>query len=96
MSSTSTTAQATNTAHQETTSKNGWLTGLNATHFWDCNGGACDATTLNPWDDTLYKYAAQYAPQDPADHGGAKYVKHSCGACGAKVEIQFYHGISVT
>ena len=71
-SSASTTAQDTSTAPA---SANGWHTGLNATHFWDCNGAACDATTLSPWDETEYKYSAQYAPVDPADHGGAQYAE---------------------
>ena len=48
------------------------LTGV-GTHFWDCSGGACDSATLQPWDTNKYRYAPQYAPQDPDDHGGAKY-----------------------
>ena len=48
------------------------LTGV-GTHFWDCNGGSCDSGTLQPWDPSKYRYAPQYAPQDPNDYGGAKY-----------------------
>ena len=40
------------------------------THFWDCNGGACDSTTLQPWDQNKYRYAPEYAPMDPNDYGG--------------------------
>ncbi|CAE8610635.1 unnamed protein product [Polarella glacialis] len=46
---------------------------LRATHFWDCNGGSCDAAVLDPWDVSRYSYAAQYAPTAPSDHGGALY-----------------------
>ena len=53
-----------------------WKAPLKATHFWDCNGGACDATVLQPWIESKYSYAAQYAPMDPADHGGAAYGEH--------------------
>ena len=34
-----------------------WDGTLSATHFWDCNGAACDATTLQPWDPNKYRYA---------------------------------------
>ena len=44
---------------------------LNATHFWDCSGGACDSNTLQPWDYSLYRYPPQYAPLDPNDYGGS-------------------------
>ena len=44
---------------------------IKGTHFWDCSGGACDSRTLSPWDPSKYKYAAEYAPLDPNDHGGA-------------------------
>jgi len=50
-----------------------WLTGLTATHFWDCNGAGCDATVLQPWDPHKYSYAAHYAPMDPNDYGGSWY-----------------------
>ena len=52
-----------------------WLTDppLKATHFWDCSGAACDATTLKPWDPTKYRYSPMYAPLDPESYGGAKY-----------------------
>lgn len=46
---------------------------LKSSHFWDCNGGACDAKTLQPWDPAKYRYAGMYAPLDPVNHGGAKY-----------------------
>jgi len=46
---------------------------LQATHFWDCNGFGCDATTLQPWNERNYKAAPQYAPMDPQKYGGAKY-----------------------
>lgn len=46
---------------------------LKSSHFWDCNGGACDSTTLQPWDPNKYRYAGAYAPIDPAAHGGAWY-----------------------
>lgn len=46
---------------------------LNATHFWDCNGGGCDAATLSPWDESKYVYAPYYAPLNPQDFGGAAY-----------------------
>jgi len=42
-------------------------------HTWDCNGMACDADTLKPWDEYQYITAPGYAPQDPAEHGGAVY-----------------------
>lgn len=40
---------------------------LNATHFWDCSGGACDSTTLQPWNQQLYRYAPEYAPMVPTN-----------------------------
>jgi len=58
--------------HSEDLSKN-WRGGLQATHFWDCNGGGCDASELRPWNLREYKYAPHYAPTDPAKHGGALY-----------------------
>ena len=52
-----------------------WFTNppLKATHFWDCSGAACDATTLQPWDPAKYRYSPTYAPLNPEDHGGSKY-----------------------
>ena len=50
-----------------------WFTGLTASHFWDCNGAGCDATTLQPWDPSRYAFSPFYAPQDPALHGGSVY-----------------------
>ena len=38
---------------------------LTSTHYWDCNGGACDAPMLQPWNERLYSFAPQYAPQRP-------------------------------
>ena len=38
---------------------------LTASHFWDCNGAACDAPTLDPWESFLYSFAPHYAPQRP-------------------------------
>jgi len=43
------------------------------THFWDCNGMGCDSSTLQPWNPSLYRAAPGYMPQDPKNHGGAKY-----------------------
>lgn len=47
-----------------------WDGTLKATHFWDCNGAACDSATLQPWDSSKYRYAPEYAPLDPNDYGG--------------------------
>merc|ERR1719378_1526370 len=33
----------------------------------------CDATTLQPWDDSKYVASPGYAPQDPNDFGGSIY-----------------------
>lgn len=46
---------------------------LKATHYWDCNGQGCDATTLQPWDENKYVSPPGYGPQNPNDHGGAMY-----------------------
>lgn len=46
---------------------------LKSSHFWDCNGGACDAKTLQPWDQSKYRYAGTYAPVDPVNYGGPLY-----------------------
>lgn len=43
------------------------------THFWDCNGMGCDASTLQPWDESKYVASPGYQPQDPANHGGSVY-----------------------
>eukprot|EP00746_Dinoflagellata_sp_MGD_P000656 gnl/MRDRNA2_/MRDRNA2_101176_c0_seq1.p1 gnl/MRDRNA2_/MRDRNA2_101176_c0~~gnl/MRDRNA2_/MRDRNA2_101176_c0_seq1.p1 ORF type:complete len:333 (+),score=52.40 gnl/MRDRNA2_/MRDRNA2_101176_c0_seq1:52-1050(+) len=48
-------------------------TNLGATHFWDCNGAACDATELQPWEPSLYRYAAHYAPVNASEFGGSVY-----------------------
>merc|ERR1719188_1867710 len=53
--------------------KGDWLPGLRATHFWDCNGAGCDSTILQPFVQSRYVAAPQYAPADPADFGGARY-----------------------
>ena len=50
-----------------------WSNGLKATHYWDCNGQGCDATTLQPWDPSRFWSPPTYAPQDPGDHGGPAY-----------------------
>ena len=50
-----------------------WTGNLSATHFWDCNGGGCDAPILQPWDESLYSYHPFYAPLDPEEHGGSLY-----------------------
>jgi len=46
---------------------------LHATHYWDCSGQGCDATVLQPWDQTKYISPPGYGPQDPTKHGGAVY-----------------------
>lgn len=48
-------------------------TKITATHFWDCNGAACDSRTLQPFNIRKYAYANEYAPQDPSKLGGALY-----------------------
>eukprot|EP00418_Pyrodinium_bahamense_P062568 CAMPEP_0179089620 /NCGR_PEP_ID=MMETSP0796-20121207/40845_1 /TAXON_ID=73915 /ORGANISM="Pyrodinium bahamense, Strain pbaha01" /LENGTH=167 /DNA_ID=CAMNT_0020787179 /DNA_START=199 /DNA_END=699 /DNA_ORIENTATION=- len=58
--------------HNEDLTQN-WRAGLKSTHFWDCNGGGCDATELKPWNLREYKYAPHYAPTDPEKHGGSWY-----------------------
>lgn len=50
-----------------------WDGTLKSSHFWDCNGGACDAKTLQPWDQNKYRYAGTYAPIDPINYGGPAY-----------------------
>jgi len=51
----------------------GWQPGLQGTHYWDCNGAGCDATVLQPFSHKKFVYAPQYAPTDPAEHGGGVY-----------------------
>jgi len=48
-------------------------TNMKMTHYWDCSGQGCDASTLQPWN--LEKYVAPpgYGPQDPVEFGGALY-----------------------
>uniref|UniRef100_A0A7S1QMJ7 Cellulase n=1 Tax=Alexandrium catenella TaxID=2925 RepID=A0A7S1QMJ7_ALECA len=46
---------------------------MKMTHYWDCNGQGCDATTLQPWDESKYISPVGYGPQDPAEFGGALY-----------------------
>jgi len=47
---------------------------LTMTHYWDCSGQSCDATTLSPWNYSKYRSPAGYQPQDPNDFGGpSKY-----------------------
>jgi len=43
------------------------------THYWDCSGQGCDASTLQPWDESKYISPPGYGPQDPADFGGSVY-----------------------
>jgi len=50
-----------------------WEQGVKLTHFWDCNGMACDAPTLQPWDLNKYVASPGYSPQNPDNHGGAVY-----------------------
>jgi len=50
-----------------------WNHGLDASHYWDCNGQSCDATHLQPWDASRYVSPPEYAPMDPEAHGGSKY-----------------------
>jgi len=40
------------------------------THYWDCSGQSCDATTLSPWNYDKYRSPSGYSPQDPNDFGG--------------------------
>jgi len=40
------------------------------THYWDCSGQSCDASTLSPWNFDKYRSPAGYQPQDPNDFGG--------------------------
>merc|ERR1712176_355647 len=47
--------------------------GLVMTHYWDCSGQSCDATTLSPWDPTKYRSSPGYQPQDPNNFGGSVY-----------------------
>eukprot|EP00418_Pyrodinium_bahamense_P067041 CAMPEP_0179100626 /NCGR_PEP_ID=MMETSP0796-20121207/46485_1 /TAXON_ID=73915 /ORGANISM="Pyrodinium bahamense, Strain pbaha01" /LENGTH=368 /DNA_ID=CAMNT_0020798459 /DNA_START=49 /DNA_END=1151 /DNA_ORIENTATION=- len=60
-------------AEAESEGKDDGIPKLRATHFWDCNGGSCDAPVLQPWDQKIYVYAPQYAPADPMDYGGPMY-----------------------
>mmetsp|Transcript_68151 Transcript_68151/g.131642 ORF Transcript_68151/g.131642 Transcript_68151/m.131642 type:complete len:443 (+) Transcript_68151:116-1444(+) len=46
---------------------------MKMTHYWDCNGQGCDATTLQPWMETRYISPPGYGPQDPMDFGGPLY-----------------------
>jgi len=47
--------------------------GMRMTHYWDCSGQGCDASTLQPWRLEKYITPAGYGPQDPADFGGPMY-----------------------
>merc|ERR550539_284015 len=69
-STTSTTFDPSSTV-ESTTSP--WEQGVKLTHFWDCNGMACDAPTLQPWDLDKYVASPGYSPQNPDNHGGAVY-----------------------
>lgn len=46
---------------------------MSLTHYWDCNGQACDATVLSPWDQSKYRSSPGYAPVDPNSFGGSVY-----------------------
>jgi len=46
---------------------------MKVTHYWDCSGQGCDSTTLQPWDPSKYISPPGYGPQDPTEHGGARY-----------------------
>jgi len=50
-----------------------WNHGLDAAHYWNCNGQSCDATHLQPWDASRYVSPPEYAPTNPEAHGGSKY-----------------------
>merc|ERR1712156_451100 len=70
---TETSTTETSTTELSTTPSGDWATGVKLTHFWDCNGMACDAGTLQPWDDSKYVASPGYSPQNPDNHGGAVY-----------------------
>jgi len=47
---------------------------MQMTHYWDCNGQACDATVLQPFDLGKYVSPPGYGPQDPRNFtGGSVY-----------------------
>merc|ERR1719285_955256 len=71
--STSTAASTTTSTTLPQSTSGSWNNGMKLTHFWDCNGMGCDATTLQPWDDDNYVAAPGYSPQDPNDFGGSVY-----------------------
>jgi len=48
-------------------------TNMKMTHYWDCNGQGCDASTLQPWMEARYISPPGYGPQDPMDFGGPLY-----------------------
>merc|ERR1712242_535609 len=68
-----TTTETSTTLELSTTQAGDWATGVKLTHFWDCNGMACDAGTLQPWDQSKYVASPGYSPQNPDNHGGAVY-----------------------
>ena len=47
-----------------------WQT-LSASHFYDCDGAACDAPILQPWEAYQYSFSPRYAPMTPTDGVGA-------------------------
>lgn len=73
--STAAQTQAPTPAHSDAPTSSGndaeWAGTLKATHFWDCSGMGCDATTLQPWNQDRYIAAPGYSPIDPDEHGGA-------------------------
>mmetsp|Transcript_1536 Transcript_1536/g.4439 ORF Transcript_1536/g.4439 Transcript_1536/m.4439 type:complete len:463 (+) Transcript_1536:107-1495(+) len=60
---------------------------LKATHFWDCSGAACDADTLEPWDESRYRYSAFYAPLDPKDFPGGPVYGEKMWMTGAASDV---------
>jgi len=60
-------------AEVESEGKDDGMQTMEATHFWDCNGGSCDAPILQPWKEAEYVFPPQYAPADPEYYGGAAY-----------------------
>jgi len=67
------TAQPASSTAAPTTSEDWDGENMKMTHYWDCSGQGCDATTLQPWDVNKYISPPGYGPQDPDAHGGALY-----------------------
>ena len=47
-----------------------WQDGLAVTHYYDCNGQACDAPLLQPWNPDKFITPKGYMILDPNDFGG--------------------------